>query len=88
MLGFLGPLFVTCVVLLVIAIVIVTVFRAPSKMKVRFSLRSLMFFVLWGGGCATLLQDSTKQWQFIYGIVGTMLFFAFLISRVIEEPSG
>ena len=54
-----------------------------TKVKPRFSLQSLMFFVLWGGACASLLHDPERELLFAYGVVGIILFFAFFVSYII-----
>lgn len=73
-------------VVLLYAVVMAFLMRIYTKVKhVRFSLQSLLYLVLYGGACATLLSDPSRQLRFAYGVVGLMVFVAFIIAYVISS---
>jgi hypothetical protein len=51
--------------------------------KTRFSLQTLMFFVLFGGTCAALLVNTQHELCVGYGVLGTIVFVSLLISHII-----
>ena len=50
--------------------------------RVRFSLRSMLLVMLWGGASGTLLTKLDHPALFALGIVGMLLLIAFLIASV------
>ena len=62
----------------------VGVYFTAEMRNFRFSLRTLLLIMIWGGTCGTLLQNPNRPALFSIGIVSSILLFAFLISSVVR----
>lgn len=74
------PPIVLITALLAMATVLSVLVTAVTKL--RFSLRTMILVMLWIGGCATLLTKIEEPGLFAIGILGTLVFIAFVISSI------